>query len=190
MARLSSLLEWTCGISVSFFLGDITQKGYEKKRKKLLSPFMQPLMVREDSGEAHQVSIVSVEPQTDVQPSPTPPQSQLADASSSSKNDLKIASFIPVLPVTSATTTTVVSVTSAATPTTTSVERQPTQDDVNLVTVINTEEIDLLPSASASASALAEGESAPAVPPHRDASADPENKSKNGKPRSRNRHKR
>ena len=152
---------------------------------------MQPLMVREDSGEAHQVSIVSVESQSDVQP-PTPP-CQVTDAQSSSKNDLKIASFIPVLSASSATTTTTVAVT---TPVSTFEERQPKQDDVNLVTVINTEEIDLLPSTSASAAAVAgtsgvnPDDAAPAVPPHRDVSADPESKSKNGKPRSRNRHKR
>jgi len=31
------------------FSGDITQKGYDKKRKKLLAPFMQP-QIKDDSN--------------------------------------------------------------------------------------------------------------------------------------------
>lgn len=133
---------------------------------------MQPLQVRDDSTD---VQVVNVEPQLPPEPEVQPEQEcQVVQVVNDvSKIDLKIPSFIPV---------------SANEPT------QKTDDDN--VTVINTEEIDLLPTASTSGAASAvvsvtqEGESAPAVPPHRETSGDVDKKSKNGKPRSRNRHKR
>lgn len=126
---------------------------------------MQPLQVRDDSTD---VQVVNVEPQLPPEPEVQPEQEcQVVQVVNDvSKIDLKIPSFIPV-----------------------------SANDDN-VTVINTEEIDLLPTASTSGAASAvvsvtqEGESAPAVPPHRETSGDVDKKSKNGKPRSRNRHKR
>lgn len=126
---------------------------------------MQPLQVRDDLID---VQVVNVEPQLPPEPEVQPEQEcQVVQVVNDvSKIDLKIPSFIPV-----------------------------SANDDN-VTVINTEEIDLLPTASTSGAASAvvsvtqEGESAPAVPPHRETSGDVDKKSKNGKPRSRNRHKR
>ena len=107
---------------------------------------------------------------------------QPANVSPASKNDLKIPSFIPVNTDETGKDVNRKAVVAES-------GDQPSADlDSNLVTVISTEEITLLPSTSSSTTA----EGAPAVPPHREGSVatEADKKAKNGKPRSRNRHKR
>ena len=158
------------------FSGDITQKGYEKKRKKLLTPFFQANTAKE---QPQLLTAQSVEEQVHIlNPSAPPPEIEevipqpqlesfaIASVVSPCKNDLKIPSFIPV--------------NSEATKRETEPSSNPVIDPDT-----NSEEITLLPSTSSGI------EGAPAVPPHREGSGgEVDKKSKNGKPRSRNRHKR
>ncbi len=68
-------------------VGDITQKGYDKKRNKLLAPYMQ-------QNKAEQVIIkkVAAAPETETPPTSEPkPKSPEVN-----KIDLKTPSFIPV----------------------------------------------------------------------------------------------
>jgi hypothetical protein len=105
----------------------------------------------------------------DAQPQPLFPYHDKSPAVS--KIDLKTPSFIPVLPD----------------------EKHKTEPNVK------DEEIDLLPSASATSVTVLSLEAAPEIPPHRESSSasasasvsvEADKKTKNGKPRSRNRHKR
>ena len=158
------------------FPGDITQKGYEKKRKKLLTPFFQANTAKE---QPPLLTTQSVEEQVHILNPSAPPaevaevvqQPQLeavaiASVISPNKNDLKIPSFIPV--------------NSEATKR----ETEPSSSAL-FEPDTNSEEITLLPSTSSGV------EGAPAVPPHREGSGgEVDKKLKNGKPRSRNRHKR
>jgi hypothetical protein len=186
----------TLKILLNFISGDITQKGYEKKRKKLLTPFFQPVAAAAKESQpppvppphASEEQVSSGAPQLPPDTaSATEPVAQAAaldppaNVSPASKNDLKIPSFIPVNPDETGKDVkrkTVVTESGG----------QASDIDSNLVTVISTEEITLLPSTSSSAGA----EGAPAVPPHREGSValEGDKKAKNGKPRSRNRHKR
>ncbi len=172
--------------------GDITQKGYEKKRKKLLAPFFQPVAATGKESQPPPVppphaseEPVSSGPTPDVSVQPVAQAAALdqpanVNVSPASKNDLKIPSFIPVNPEETGKDA------KRKTAVAESGDQASAADlDSNLVTVISTEEITLLPSTSSSATA----EGAPAVPPHREGS-EADKKAKNGKPRSRNRHKR
>lgn len=174
--------------------GDITQKGYEKKRKKLLAPFFQPVAATAKESQPPPVppphaseepvsSGATLDTSSSVEPvaqAAALDQPANVNVSPASKNDLKIPSFISVNPEETGKEA------KRKTALVESGDQASAADlDSNLVTVISTEEITLLPSTSSSATA----EGAPAVPPHREGS-EADKKAKNGKPRSRNRHKR
>ena len=76
-------------IKCFYFLGDITQKGYDKKRNKLLAPYMRK------PKEHVVVTAVSIQPQNETTNSETVVTGHVSTPPNN-KIDLKTPSFIPV----------------------------------------------------------------------------------------------
>ena len=158
--------------SLNESLQELEQQQYQQQQQQ----HQQYQLQQQQFQQQQVVQVVNKEQQPEESGISQQPQPVFElDRSPASKNDLKIPSFISVLPE----------------------ERQKTESS----SIVNPEEIDLLPSASSTSAATPSQEAAPEVPPHREGSStsasasasvsgEVEKKTKNGKPRSRNRHKR